>query len=54
MKLKCVIIDDEPDAIVALRIMISDFSGDRAEVTGTAQSVREGIQLIEQIVVATY
>jgi two-component system LytT family response regulator len=43
-----VIIDDEPDAIDALRIMLTDFFGDRADVCGTASSVKEGIDLIRR------
>jgi two-component system, LytTR family, response regulator len=46
MKLRCVIIDDESDAIKALKIMITDFSGEKAEVVGVSSSVQEGTGLI--------
>lgn len=46
MKLRCILIDDEPDALDALRIMIVDFAGARAEVIGMASSVKTGKELI--------
>ncbi|MCE3227707.1 MAG: chemotaxis protein CheY [Bacteroidetes bacterium] len=47
MKLKCVIVDDEPDAIEALTILIDDFSGDIAEISGTASTIKSAVSIIE-------
>jgi len=49
MKLRCILIDDEPDALDALRIMILDFLGTKAEVVGMGSSVKAGKELITDL-----
>ncbi|MBL7931423.1 MAG: response regulator transcription factor [Bacteroidia bacterium] len=49
MKLKCLIIDDEPDAVKALELLLCEYVGDRVEIAGSAYSVKEGRDLISRL-----
>ncbi|HYG49455.1 MAG TPA: response regulator [Flavobacteriales bacterium] len=48
MKLKCIIIDDEPDAIRLLEKVLADFCATKIEIAGTASNSIEGIKLINK------
>jgi two-component system LytT family response regulator len=48
MKLKCLIIDDEPDAIRLLEKVLTDFCSDKTELLGTASNSIEGMRLINK------
>jgi two-component system LytT family response regulator len=48
MKLKCIIIDDEPDAIRLLVKVLTEFCSDKIEIAGTASNIIEGIKLIHK------
>jgi two-component system LytT family response regulator len=43
-----IIIDDEPNAIVSLRLIIQEYLSERVEVVGSAGSVKEGVELIRK------
>lgn len=43
-----IIIDDEPNAIVSLRLIIQEYLSERVRVAGSAGSVREGVELIRK------
>ena len=46
IKLRCVIIDDEPDAIRLLQKLLVDFCADKTELMGTALGSTEGMKLL--------
>jgi two-component system LytT family response regulator len=48
MKLKCAIIDDEPEAVELLKKIIIDFCPTEAEVIGTSGNVINGLKLLKQ------
>lgn len=43
-----IIIDDEPNAIVSLRLIIQEYLSERVTVAGSAGSVKEGVELIRR------
>lgn len=48
-KLKCLIIDDEPDAVKVVEKILTDFCADKTEIAGTTTSSVEGIKLVHKI-----
>lgn len=46
MKLKCLIIDDEPDAVRLLQKVLLDFCADQTEIIASASNSLEGAKLI--------
>lgn len=49
MKLKCFIIDDEPDAIKLLEKILFDFCNEKIEIIGTALNSIEGIKALNRL-----
>lgn len=43
-----IIIDDEPNAVVSLRLIIQEYLSERVTVAGSAGSVKEGVELIRR------
>ncbi len=43
-----IIIDDEPNAIVSLRLIIQEYLSERVTVAGSAGSVKDGVELIRR------
>lgn len=48
MKLKCVIIDDEPEAVRLLAKILTDFYPGKTDIAGTASNTVEGVKLINK------
>jgi len=42
-----VIIDDEPDAIISLKLTIQKYLNEKIEIVGTARSVKDGVEKIK-------